>query len=127
MKHVIELEFLNYSGSKLYREEPDDTLKSKYRTECWLERCIFEERVCAPEEHVTFRPLNIQMPVAGQLLSFPLFFWLVLIVQFHCTGAEKLLLNYSGLDQSEVCFISRLLRALGSFHFLFNNACPHGS
>ena len=26
------------SGSKLYREEPDEDDRTKYRTECWLER-----------------------------------------------------------------------------------------
>jgi len=53
------------SGSKLYREEADESLRTKYRTECWLERCIFEDRICSPDGHVTFVPLAIQTPVPG--------------------------------------------------------------
>lgn len=53
------------SGSKLYRDETDELEKSKYRTECWLERCMFEERICPPEEHVSFVPLGIEMPIPG--------------------------------------------------------------
>jgi len=37
------------SRSKLYREEQDQSLRAKFRTECWLERCIFEERLCPDE------------------------------------------------------------------------------
>ena len=53
------------SGSKLYREEHDEALRMKYRTECWLERCIFEERLCPLEDHITFLPLDINIPVPG--------------------------------------------------------------
>ena len=53
------------SGSKLYRDESDDLEKSKYRTECWLERCIFEEQICPPEEHISFTPLDISTPLSG--------------------------------------------------------------
>ncbi|KAG6830674.1 hypothetical protein H0H87_007405 [Tephrocybe sp. NHM501043] len=38
------------SGSKLYLHEADESLR---------------ERVCAPEDHVTFVPLNVQIPVAA--------------------------------------------------------------
>lgn len=55
------------SGSKLFRDEPDEALRPKYRTECWLERCIFEDRICEPEEHVTFLPLDVSLPIAGKL------------------------------------------------------------
>ncbi|TCD70891.1 hypothetical protein EIP91_001199 [Steccherinum ochraceum] len=80
------------SGSKLFREEADDTLRGKYRTECWLERCMYEERICAPEEHIAFVPLGIETPVPG---------------------AEDVNLSFSGLDQSEGFWIRRLARALG--------------
>ncbi|GLB44782.1 putative twin BRCT domain containing protein [Lyophyllum shimeji] len=80
------------SGSKLYREELDEFQRVKYRTECWLERCVFQDRVCPPEEHITFLPLNIEIPVAG---------------------AESVSLSFSGLDQAEATWIKRLLRALG--------------
>lgn len=58
------------SGSKLYREEHDKSLRIKYRTECWLERCIFEDRICPPEDHITFCPLSIETPVPGLSRTF---------------------------------------------------------
>ena len=56
------------SGSKLYREETEEQERAKYRTECWLERCLNENRVCAPEEHVLFVPLNVVTPLPGKWL-----------------------------------------------------------
>ena len=53
------------SGSKLYREEDDPILRAKYRTECWLEQCIYEDRICAAEDHVSFVPLAIDIPISG--------------------------------------------------------------
>ncbi|OJT01769.1 DNA topoisomerase 2-binding protein 1 [Trametes pubescens] len=83
------------SGSALFRREGDEDTRAKYRTECWLERCIFEERICAPEEHVAFAPLAVEAPISG---------------------TEDMVVSYSGLDQSEACWIRRLLRALGIPH-----------
>ncbi|KAI6143841.1 hypothetical protein EDD17DRAFT_1421986, partial [Pisolithus thermaeus] len=80
------------SGSKLYRDEPDEVERTKYRTECWLEHSVFFERICTPEENISFTPLAIPTPIPG---------------------AENILLSLSGLDQSELCWIRRLLRALG--------------
>jgi DNA replication regulator DPB11 len=54
------------SGSKIYRDEADEHERPKYRTECWLERCMFEERICLPDEHVSFTPLTIDTPVPGK-------------------------------------------------------------
>jgi hypothetical protein len=31
---------------------------------------MFEERVCLPEENVSFRPLKIQTPVPSELLPY---------------------------------------------------------
>ncbi|KAF8629979.1 hypothetical protein AX17_005544 [Amanita inopinata Kibby_2008] len=100
------------SGSKIYREEPDEQQRRKYRTECWLERCLFEERICPYEDHITFVPLSIELPV---------------------TGSEHIVMSFSGLDQCEICWLTRLLRALGirlasafsqrSTHLL----CPSGA
>ncbi|KAH7906812.1 hypothetical protein BJ138DRAFT_1071221 [Hygrophoropsis aurantiaca] len=100
------------SGSKLYKAELDESLRAKYRTECWLEHSVFLERICDPTENVAFVPLGIQLPVLG---------------------AERVHLSLSGLDQSEVCWVKRLLRALGinlaptfsrrSTHLL----CPSGT
>ncbi|KAI9066144.1 hypothetical protein FKP32DRAFT_1664998 [Trametes sanguinea] len=83
------------SGSALFRQEGDEAQRAKYRTECWLERCIFEERICPAEDHVAFVPLGIEAPVAG---------------------TEDMVVSYSGLDQSEACWVRRLLRALGIAH-----------
>ncbi|EED85970.1 predicted protein [Postia placenta Mad-698-R] len=81
------------SGSTFYRKETDEAERKKYRTECWLERCIYEERVCSLEENVVFRPLKIVLPVPG---------------------AELIVLSFSGLDQSEACWVTRLMRAIGA-------------
>ncbi|TBU46920.1 PITH domain-containing protein [Dichomitus squalens] len=80
------------SGSSLFRQEADEGERAKYRTECWLERCLFEERVCEAGEHVAFTPLRVQPPVRG---------------------AEGIVVSCSGLDQAERCVVQRLLRALG--------------
>ncbi|KAI9460325.1 hypothetical protein HD554DRAFT_2323900 [Boletus coccyginus] len=82
------------SGSKLYHDEFDDYVRAKYRTECWLEHSVFHERICEPDENVSFTPLRIATPVPD---------------------AEKINLGLSGLDQSELCWIRRLVRAIGAF------------
>ncbi|PCH42583.1 hypothetical protein WOLCODRAFT_137970 [Wolfiporia cocos MD-104 SS10] len=99
------------SGSNFYRQAVEEE-RHKYRTECWLERCVFEERICAPEEHATFVPLGIELPIPG---------------------SEFVTLSHSGLDQSEACWAQRLARAMGlnvapnfsrrSTHLL----CPSGT
>ncbi|KAK0488818.1 hypothetical protein IW261DRAFT_1414294 [Armillaria novae-zelandiae] len=80
------------SGSKFFRSEMDQEQRMKYRTECWLERSIFEEKHCDPEAHVSFTPLGIKVPLPN---------------------AEKVLISFSGLDESEAYFTRRLVRALG--------------
>ena len=72
--------FLFISGSKLYREEDDPVLRSKYRTECWLEQCIYEDRICAPEEQVSFVPLAIGIPISGWKFHFLLGYLLTYII-----------------------------------------------
>lgn len=61
------------SGSKLFRDELDPHERAKYRTECWLERCIFEERICSPDEHVSFAPIPVPTPVDGACFHMPAF------------------------------------------------------
>lgn len=100
------------SGSKLYQNEPDETLRAKYRTECWLEHSVFQERICGPHENISFRPLSLPCPIPK---------------------TEQIILSLSGLDQSELCWTKRLLRALGitlaqtfsrrSTHLLCPSAC----
>ncbi|KDQ59126.1 hypothetical protein JAAARDRAFT_206090 [Jaapia argillacea MUCL 33604] len=80
------------SGSHFYRAEKDEKEREKYRTECWLERCIFEERVCERGEKVVFGPLEVDLPLP-------------------C--ANKLLISLTNLDASESIFVRRLVKALG--------------
>ena len=61
------------SGSKLYRDEPDLNERTKYRTECWLEHSVFLERICAPEDNVSFTPLGIPTPIPGVFKLFSYF------------------------------------------------------
>lgn len=53
------------SGTTLWRHEKGEERRAKYRTECWVEHCIFKERICKPDEHVSFTPLKIDTPVEG--------------------------------------------------------------
>ncbi|KAF8963182.1 twin BRCT domain-containing protein [Flammula alnicola] len=97
-------------------DEDVDFIIAKYRTECWLEQCIYEDRICAPEEQVSFVPLLSRYPSIRTFL-----------------GAEQVVLSMSGFDQSESHGLKRLLRALGitlaptftrrSTHLL----CPSGT
>ncbi|KAJ3548746.1 hypothetical protein NMY22_g1144 [Coprinellus aureogranulatus] len=80
------------SGTQLYLSEEDEDVRGKYRTECWLEQCIHEERVVPVDDHVSFRPLAIRTPVPG---------------------ANAIHIGLSGLEQSESCFTRRLLKAFG--------------
>ncbi|KAH0833426.1 hypothetical protein J3R83DRAFT_12539 [Lanmaoa asiatica] len=99
------------SGSKLYRDEFDDYARTKYRTECWLEHSVFHERICESDENVSFTPLMITMPVPGTSTS-------IVFSNYSQTlrmdiDAENINLSLSGLDQSELCWIRRLVRAVG--------------
>ncbi|CCO29651.1 putative aminotransferase C660.12c [Rhizoctonia solani AG-1 IB] len=64
----------------------------KFRTDCWVEHCIFEDRLCSPEENVTYAPLKIELPVLG---------------------AELIKLHWSGLDNEQETAVKRLIKALG--------------
>ena len=35
------------NSSQLYQLESDEREREKYRTECWLEACLHEERLCS--------------------------------------------------------------------------------
>ncbi|KAH7341527.1 hypothetical protein B0J17DRAFT_714695 [Rhizoctonia solani] len=64
----------------------------KFRTDCWVEHCIFEDRLCLPEENVTFAPLKIEFPVPG---------------------AELIKLHWTGMDNEQETAVKRLIKALG--------------
>lgn len=76
----------------MYNAEKDETLRTRYRTECWLERCLHYKRICAPTEVVYLLPLKIAEPIEG---------------------AQHIHLSFSGLDQAESFWVKRLVRALG--------------
>lgn len=69
---IAQYSYIVRSGSKIFREDSDPTQRHKYRTECWLERCLFEERICESNEHISFVPLAIEIPVPGKSRSAPL-------------------------------------------------------
>jgi hypothetical protein len=53
------------SGAELVEKEVPEEEHHKARTECWVEWCIFESRICEVDENVTFRPLRVSTPLAG--------------------------------------------------------------
>ncbi|KAF8123953.1 hypothetical protein K438DRAFT_2034516, partial [Mycena galopus ATCC 62051] len=59
------------SGSALFATEPSASVRTQYRTECWLELCPFVDRVFAPEEHPSFVPFGVELPVPGHLGESP--------------------------------------------------------
>ncbi|KAG8881311.1 hypothetical protein FRB98_004423 [Tulasnella sp. 332] len=67
-------------------------LLSKFRTECWIESCAFEERLCGPEEDVVFTPLRTAFPILG---------------------AENIHIVWSGLRHSESHHLKQLCKVLG--------------
>lgn len=79
-----------HSGSKLYIDEADPTLRPRYRTECWLEGCLSRGRICPFDEHPTFAPLP------------------------HTIHLPSITLSPSGLDLAEDMWVKRLARALGN-------------
>ncbi|KAL1686480.1 hypothetical protein GGG16DRAFT_128671 [Schizophyllum commune] len=70
--------------------------RERLRTECWVEKCICEKRICDPDEHLTFTPLNPRL--------------------FPIEDTSRIVLSFSGLDEAEACWIRRLLRAIGITH-----------
>ncbi|KAG8903637.1 hypothetical protein FRB99_002912 [Tulasnella sp. 403] len=72
--------------------DPNHPAFSKFRTECWVEYCLFEERVCEATESVVFTPLRIPVPIPG---------------------AEKISILWSGLENSQTYHIQRLCSTLG--------------
>ncbi|KAH9978902.1 hypothetical protein BGW80DRAFT_703080 [Lactifluus volemus] len=90
------------SGSKLYIDEADTVLRSRYRTECWLEGCLSRERICSVDEHPAFLPLS------------------------HAIHLHGVVLSPSGLDVAEDMWVKRLARALGMTHApTFNRSTTH--
>ncbi|KAL0578787.1 protein kinase activating protein dpb11 [Marasmius crinis-equi] len=80
------------SGSNLLPSSASPSFRRRFRTECWLEQCIFEDHVCEPDQHVSFTPIGIPCPIEG---------------------ANSVYISFSGLDESERYFMTRLVKALG--------------
>ncbi|KAJ7766878.1 hypothetical protein B0H16DRAFT_374721 [Mycena metata] len=80
------------SGSSLFLADPSPTSRARYRTECWLEQCLFTDVLVPPEAHCSFLPLGVKGPL---------------------DGANKLTLSLSGFEANEACWVRRMLEALG--------------
>jgi hypothetical protein len=98
------------------RDEEDQAIRAKYRTECWLEQCMFDERLCSPDEQVTFLPLVVRTPVPGEY-SYLKRSIKALGIDID-EGAESVVLAISGPSQSERYGLKRLFRALGKIAYL---------
>jgi len=71
-------------------------LRAIMRTECWVEKCLYDERICDPDEHASFGPLKVTCPVPG---------------------AQELKVCWSGLGQAEVFWIKRMIKAIGEWNW----------
>lgn len=100
------------SGSKLYREEIDEHYRAKFRTECWLERCLSCARICPPLDHISFTPLKTDIPVPGRAALVCMSRTLTVMTRY--LGAQAVDLSLSGLEESEALWVGRLARALGN-------------
>ncbi|KAG8820468.1 hypothetical protein FRC19_008862, partial [Serendipita sp. 401] len=91
-------------GSQAMQEYPLNE-RSKFRTECWLERCLFEGRLCPVEDNITYAPFIVKLPVAG---------------------TSHFLVALSGLDSSQKTWVTRLLRLLDiKVSQYFSVQCSH--
>ncbi|KAF9078080.1 hypothetical protein BDP27DRAFT_1310729 [Rhodocollybia butyracea] len=81
------------SGSKTFASlSLSPHVREKFRTECWLEKCLHEVYLCPPEAHVTFTPVGVNCPIPG---------------------TNKVHISFSGLDEAEKFFMTRLMKVLG--------------
>ncbi|KAH7108395.1 hypothetical protein BKA62DRAFT_824589 [Auriculariales sp. MPI-PUGE-AT-0066] len=80
-------------SAKLWQKNRSEQVRSRMRTECWVEKCLHDERVCAADEHDTFTPLQVNVPLAG---------------------AAGLNICWSGLNQAEIVWVRRLIKTLGA-------------
>uniref|UniRef100_A0A0W0FKY3 BRCT domain-containing protein n=1 Tax=Moniliophthora roreri TaxID=221103 RepID=A0A0W0FKY3_MONRR len=96
------------SGSPLFRtllETASTSYLAKFRTECWLEKCLYGERIYEADEHVSYTPVSVRCPVGG---------------------AAKVFISFSGFDECEKVFMARLVRTLGFNHLpTFSKRASH--
>jgi hypothetical protein len=50
----------------IWQQNQDEQIRSRMRTECWVEQCLHDDRMCAPNEHMTFTPLRVMLPLNGE-------------------------------------------------------------
>ncbi|KAJ3711206.1 hypothetical protein C8R42DRAFT_689819 [Lentinula raphanica] len=80
------------SGSNIFASVESQLVRDKFRTECWLEKCLHEDTLCVPDGHITFTPVGVQCPVSG---------------------AENIRISFSGFDEAERFFMTRMMKVLG--------------
>ncbi|KAF5340459.1 hypothetical protein D9758_013575 [Tetrapyrgos nigripes] len=90
----VDVVIVRLSNSKLFSnlDSAPPSWCEKFRTECWLERCIYEDRICPPEQNVCFTPVPVSCPIKG---------------------SNKVFMSCSGFDEAERLFMKRLLKVLG--------------
>ncbi|KAK7436714.1 protein kinase activating protein dpb11 [Stygiomarasmius scandens] len=90
----VDIVLIRLGASELFWKLQSAPLswREKFRTECWLERCLFEERICPPQQNVSFTPVPVPCPIKD---------------------SEKVFMSFSGFDESERLFMRRLLKVLG--------------
>ncbi|KIK60300.1 hypothetical protein GYMLUDRAFT_225798, partial [Collybiopsis luxurians FD-317 M1] len=89
------------SGSKLFcismSDQPTpipNNLRGRVRTECWLEKCIYDSKLLSPDSHVSFTPVAVPCPISG---------------------SNKVRISFSGFDHAEKFFMTRLMKVLGLY------------
>ncbi|THU93336.1 hypothetical protein K435DRAFT_757653 [Dendrothele bispora CBS 962.96] len=90
----VDVVLIRLSASELFCKHRSAPLswREKFRTECWLERCLFEDRICPPQQNVSFTPISVSCPIKG---------------------CERVFMSCSGFDESERLFMRRLLKVFG--------------
>ena len=85
------------SGGRFYNKISPE-IQVKFRTECWLERCLSDGKVWEVHEHPLFIPITIPRPLVF-------------------TGSKPFVVCWSGLDDEQVMWSKRVAGALGEcFH-----------
>ncbi|PVG04108.1 hypothetical protein CPB86DRAFT_778348 [Serendipita vermifera] len=105
MEGAPDYYIVRFVGGAEHSLQYPKTERRKFRTECWVERCLFEGRQCSVAENITYTPMVIRSPPPG------------------ISGYS---LALSGLDSSERTWVSRLCRFLDiQISQNFSAKCTH--
>lgn len=63
---------MTFRSCKFLSEESRASEREKFRTECWLEQCIFEERICEKDENPAYQPLRSDQTIEGKGMQYVL-------------------------------------------------------